>query len=92
MAQTGDPAQDKAFEDTAERLRELNERIIDASKKSGRAYLEAYEANLKAIAEYQAKLASASEVDWVSTLLNAQADFTREIARAAAAQSREFLK
>jgi Phasin protein len=92
MAQAGDPAQDKAFEDTAERLRELNERIIEASKKSGRAYLEAYEANLKAIAEYQAKLASASEVDWVSTLLNAQADFTREIARAAAAQSREFLK
>ena len=62
------------------------------SKKSGRAYLDAYEANLKAIAQYQAKLASASEVEWVSTLLNAQADFTREIARAAAAQSREFLK
>jgi hypothetical protein len=92
MAQESDAAQDKAFEETAERLRELNERIIEASKKSGRAYLDAYEANLKAIAEYQAKLASASEVEWLSTVLNAQADFTREIARAAAAQSREFLK
>jgi hypothetical protein len=92
MAGESGAAQDKAFEETAERLRELNERIIEASKKSGRAYLEAYEANLKAIAQYQAKLASASEVDWVSTLLNAQADFTREIARAAAAQSHEFLK
>jgi hypothetical protein len=79
-------------EDAAERLRELNERIIEAGKKSGRAYLTAYEANLKAIADYQAKLAGSSDVDWVSTLLNAQADFTREIARAAAAQGRDLLK
>jgi hypothetical protein len=92
MANENDAARDKALEDAAERLRALNERIIEASKKSGRAYLEAYEANLKAIAEHQAKLAGASDVDWVSTLLNAQADFTREMARAASAQSREFLK
>ena len=92
MANEDNQIADKAAEEAAERLRALNERIIDNGKKSGRAYLQAYEANLKAIADYQAKLAGASEFDWVSTLLNAQADFTREIARAAAAQSREFLK
>ena len=92
MAKDDTSAQDKAIEETAERLRQLNERIIDASKKSGRAYMEAYEANLKAIADHQAKLASASETDWLSALLNAQADFTRELARAASAQSRELLK
>jgi hypothetical protein len=92
MAKDNDGAQDKNMEEAAERLRALNEQIISASKKSGRAYLGAYEANLKAIAEYQAKLAGSSDVDWVSTLLNAQADFTREIARAAAAQGRELLK
>jgi hypothetical protein len=92
MATEKDLPHEKAMEEVAERLRALNERIIDASKKSGRAYLEAYEANLKAIAEHQGKLAGASDVDWVSALLNAQADFTREIARAASAQSRELLK
>lgn len=92
MANDGSEAQDKALEEAAERLRALNERIIDNSKKSGRAYLQAYEANLKAIADYQAKLAGASDADWVSTMLNAQADFTREIARATAAQARELLK
>jgi hypothetical protein len=87
-----DAAQDKAHEDTAERLRALNEQIIEASKRSGQAYLEAYEANLKAIADHQAKLAGSSDVDWVSTLLNAQADFTREMARAASAQAKDLLK
>jgi hypothetical protein len=90
--QDNDAAQDKTLEDVAERLRELNEGIIAASKKSGRAYLEAYEANLKAIAEYQGKVAAASEVDWMSALLNAQADFTREIATAVAAHNRDLVK
>lgn len=88
----GSETSDKALEEAAERLRALNERIIATSKTSGRAYLEAYEANLKAIAEYQGKLAGSSDVDWVSALLNAQADFTREIARATTAQARELLK
>ena len=92
MAKENDAAQDKALEDAAERLRALNEQIIEASKQSGQAYLEAYEANLKSIAEHQAKLAGSSDVEWVSTLLNAQADFTREMARAASAQSRDLLK
>lgn len=91
MAQSGDD-NERALEEAAERLRALNESIIESGKKSGRAYMQAYEANLKSIAEYQAKLAGASDVDWLSTLLNAQADFTREIARAAEAQGREFLK
>jgi hypothetical protein len=84
--------QDKAFDDAAERLRELNEGIIAAMRKSGIAYLEAYEANLNALADYQAKQAEESDVDWMSTLLDAQAEFTREIARAAAAQGRDFAK
>jgi hypothetical protein len=92
MAKENDAAQKKAFEESAERLRALNERIIEASKKSGSAYLDAYEANLKAIADYQAKLAGSSDTDWVSSLLNAQADFTREIARAASAHGRDLLK
>ena len=92
MAKDDAGNQDKALDETAERLRALNERIIEASKKSGQAYLGAYEANLTAIADHQVKLAGTSDVDWVSTLLNAQADFTREIAKATAAHGRDLLK
>jgi len=84
------PAQ--GVDDAAERLRELNERIIEAGKTSGRAYLDAYEANLKSIADHQAKLAGESDVDWVATMRTAHSDFTREMAKAAVAQSRDLLK
>jgi hypothetical protein len=87
-----DNGQDAALDEVSERLRELNERIIAAGTNSGTAYLAAYEANLKSLAEYQAKLADSTDTEWVSALLNAQADFTREIARVAAAHGKDLLK
>lgn len=81
-----------AFEEAAERIRDLNERVIDASRKAGKAYLDAYETFLRGIADYQQKVADASQVEWFSALMNAQADFTREVAKAATRSAREFVK
>jgi hypothetical protein len=81
-----------AFEEAAERVRDLNERIIESSRRAGKAYLDAYEGSLKGIADYQQKVADASPVEWFSTLMNAQADFTREMAKAVTASTREMLK
>jgi hypothetical protein len=87
-----DNEQDAALDEASERLRELNERIIAAGRNSGRAYLAAYEVNLKALADYQTTLAGSSDAEWVSALLKAQADFTREIAGAVAAHGEDLLK
>ncbi len=81
-----------AFDEAADRIRDLNERVIEASRKAGKAYLDAYETFLRGIADYQQKVADASQVEWFSALLNAQADFTREVAKAATKSAREFLK
>jgi hypothetical protein len=81
-----------AFEEAAERIRDLNERIIEASRKAGKAYLDAYETFLRGIADYQQKVAGASQVEWFSALMNAQADFTREVAKAATRSAREFMR
>jgi len=55
-------AQTTASTDTAEaaveRIRELNEQILDFGKKAGVQFLEAYETNLKSFAEYQDKVGS----------------------------------
>jgi len=79
-------------EAAVERIRELNEQILDFGKKAGVQFLEAYEANLKSFAEYQDKLADSSQVEWVSSIARAQANFTREISAAYAASARELLK
>jgi hypothetical protein len=80
------------YEDAAERIRDLNERIIDASRRAGSSYLDAYENNLKSVAEYHDKLAEATPVEWLSTLLGAQADFVRDVTKATTQTAREYIK
>jgi aminoglycoside N3'-acetyltransferase len=79
-------------EAAVERIRELNEQILEFGRKAGTQFLEAYEANLKSFAEYQDKVADTSQVDWIASLARAQANFTREVSAAYAASAREFLK
>ena len=80
------------FEAAAERVRDLNERIIESSKKAGNVYLDIYEKTLNSIADYQEKVGEQSQVDWVSTIANAQANFTRDLAGAYSSAARSLLK
>jgi hypothetical protein len=76
----------------ADRIRDLNERIIESSKKAGSTYLDIYEKTLNSIADYQEKVGEQSQVDWVSTIANAQAKFTRDLAGAYSSAARSLLK
>ena len=80
------------FEEAADRLRDLNERIIESSRKAGQSYVDAYEKTLVSIADFQDRVGKASQVDWFSTLAHAQADFTRNWAEAYTAAARNVLK
>lgn len=81
-----------ATKDTADRIRELNERIIDAAGEAGSAYLDIYERTLASIAGYQEQLAAATPVDWLQSVIEAQATFTREIGDLYASTARELIK
>jgi hypothetical protein len=82
----------EAVEATVERIRELNEQILDAGKKAGGAYLSAYEKALQSIADYQEQVAKQTDVEWVSTIVEAQARFTRELTKVYVSTGRELLK
>ena len=79
-------------EAAADRIRELNERIIESSKKAGNVYLDLYEKTLNSIADYQQKVGEQTEVEWVTTVANAQANFTRELATAYTSAARSLIK
>jgi hypothetical protein len=79
-------------EETTERIRDLNERILDAGKKAGNAYLDAYEKTLQSIADYQETAAKQTDVEWISTVVDAQARFTRELTKVYVSTGRELLK
>jgi hypothetical protein len=81
-----------AAKQTVERIRELNERIIDCAREAGSSYLDVYERTLGTIAGYQEELANATPVDWLQRVIDAQAAFTREIATLYASTARELIK
>jgi hypothetical protein len=76
----------------AQRLRKLNERIIDAGRDAGEATLSSYEKALKAIASTIERGPGSSEVDWISNLATAQAKFIREVTNAWTSAARQRLK
>ena len=76
----------------AERIRELNEQVLDFGRKAGVSFLEGYENVLKTWAEYQDKVADSSQVEWIASIARAQANFTREITRVYTSSARDLLK
>ena len=87
-ASEADPRRDAM----AQRVRKLNERIIEESKSAGEATLTAYEKALKAIAGSLERGPGKSEVEWISTLATTQAKWIRDVTTAWTSAARGMLK
>ena len=90
MATQNDTAQQA--EAAAERIRELNERVLEFGKRAGIQFLEAYESNMKTFADYGDKFADSAQADWVATAVRAQTDFTRELTKLYSSATRDLIK
>jgi hypothetical protein len=89
---SGAGATDPRLDAVAQRVRKLNERIIDESKSAGEATLTAYEKALKAIAASLERGPGKSDVEWVSSLATTQAKWIRDVTTAWTAAARGMLK
>jgi uncharacterized protein YPO0396 len=76
----------------ADRLRKLNERIIDAGRDAGESTLTSYEKALKAIAGSIERGPGSSDVEWIANLATAQAKFLREVTNSWTSAARDLLK
>jgi hypothetical protein len=85
-------AADARLDAVAQRLRKLNERIIEAGKEAGETTLTNYEKALKAIASTIEKGPGSSEIDWISNMATAQAKFIRDVTTAWTSAARDRLK
>jgi hypothetical protein len=79
------------FEDAAERVKELNERILTSTKKVGTVTLDSYETTALTFADYTEKLGAASPIEWVSTITHAQAGLARDLTTAYTKAARSLL-
>ncbi len=88
----GATAADPRLEAVAQRVRKLNEKIIEESKAAGEATLSSYEKALKAIASTLERGPGTSDVEWIASLATTQAKFIREVTAAWTAAARGVLK
>lgn len=85
-------ASDPRAEAIADRIRKLNERIIEASKGAGEVTLSSYEKALKTIASSLERGPGSSDVEWISNLATVQAKFIRDVTSAWTSAAREMMK
>jgi hypothetical protein len=79
------------LEEATERVREANERFIDASRKVTSAYLDGLERYVGGLTQFERKLAAQSQVDAVSGLFNAHAKMTEDVTSATVSAARELI-
>lgn len=90
---TTPPAFDtSAFDEAVARIRDLNEKIIQAAKQSGNMSLDAYEKALQNMVEFEEQMAGRSQLDWVAALANTHVKFVQDISSAYIKAAREALK
>jgi hypothetical protein len=80
-----------AFEDAAQRVRDLNERVIESSKSAGLTALDAYEKSLKGLVDFEHKVAGASQLDWVTALAETHAKVIQNVSAAYTKAARGLL-
>src|SRR5947207_12707339 len=66
-------------EAAANRVRKLNEQIIEAGRQAGETTLTSYEKFLKSIAGSLERGPGSSDVEWIANLASAQAKFIRDV-------------
>jgi Asp/Glu/hydantoin racemase len=81
-----------SVEETIKRIEEMNQRMIESSKSTGRVALDAYEKALESMLDFQEKVAGASQLEWVSALASTHAQFISDVSAAYIKATRETLK
>jgi hypothetical protein len=79
-------------EESASRIRDLNEKLINLAKESGQASIDTYEKTLQSMLEFEKGVASSSQLDWVTALANSHAKFVQDVTSFYVKAAREVLK
>src|SRR3954451_20433246 len=82
---------DPNVEAALQRIRDLNERILEQGQAMGNRFLDSYEESLRTFAEVQQRLADSTGQDWLSDIAKAQTDLLRTLGDAYVKGARQLL-
>jgi hypothetical protein len=79
-------------DEAVERIRALNEQMLEAGREWGQGYLDAYEQWMQNFADLQERTAEGADVQWLTQIAKAQADYTRQVTKFSTDAARRFLQ
>ena len=79
------------FETAFEQVKEINEQLLDAGRKASVQYLDSYEKTVDRAIDVELKLAGLTQQEWLKTLVEGQAEITRELTEAYTKAARSLL-
>ena len=82
------PTAEAAFE----QIKEVNESMLEAAKKAAIQSLDTYEKAVDRVIDLERKLGDATKQDWLKTMVEAQAEITKDLTHAYATTVRGILK
>ncbi len=81
-----------SVDEATQRMRDLNQRLIDSSKSAGLVALDAFEKAMHSVAEFEQQIASATQLDWMSEAAKTRSKFVSEMTSSYTAAVRDLLK
>lgn len=86
------PSMPQDGDEAVQRIKELNDRMIEMARKNGLTWLQAYENILNTMLHLQQRAAAATQLEWINALTTANSDFMREMSAAYFRAVREQLR
>jgi hypothetical protein len=83
--------QSKLVDESIERIRELNEQVLEAGRVWGQGFLDAYEQSMRSFADLQERTGEGSNIQWFTEVAKAQAEFTRQVTKVSAEVARKLM-
>ena len=80
------------FDAAYEQVKDLNEQFMSAARKAGNLYLDSYEKAVERAVDFELKVAGNTQQEWLKGLLEAQAEYTRELTESYTTAARRLLK
>ena len=81
-----------AAADATAQVQELSDRLVETSKKAAAEYLNLTEKAAQTVVDFQRQVAAQTDVEWVSTIVDAQAKFTGDVTKVFVSTGRDLLK
>lgn len=75
----------------AERIRQINEEMIESASGSSRRVLDTYEQTLRTMLDFHLSVAESTQIQWVNSMARAQAQFMLEVSNFYTKAARDML-